>query len=143
MGDELLKLFKLPFVLFGWIIKSLTTIFITLLIIVVILAGKDTIAEKVHDIFVDSRTNSGPIPTQHLTTTYYNIDYILHTFQRGDTISKLARRYNVTENAIRYLNNINRNSRIYYGEILYIPQYTDKLYKVSANRSRNGGITFF
>jgi LysM repeat protein len=142
MGADFLKIFKLPIILFGWLIKSFLTIFITLIVIIGFLITKKDIAEIIENSFSEYSSGNSPIPTQQLITTPQKIEYLLHTYEYGDTIQKLAKRYHVPFNTIVALNCIDRNNPLYYGKILYIPQYSKDFSSVPRKENKKTAIIF-
>jgi LysM repeat protein len=47
-----------------------------------------------------------------------------YTVQRGDTLSRIARRYGVDMNVLARVNNLRDVNRIYVGQLLVIPDFT-------------------
>ncbi|MBQ6632273.1 MAG: LysM peptidoglycan-binding domain-containing protein [Romboutsia sp.] len=47
-------------------------------------------------------------------------EYIYYTVKSGDTVSKIAIRYNTTVNSIAQLNNIKKTNKIYVNQVLKI-----------------------
>ena len=52
-----------------------------------------------------------------------------HRVRRGETVSKIAKRYGTSINAIRYANNLNRRNFIVAGQVLNIPTRKTVVYK--------------
>lgn len=142
MGDDLIKIFRLPFNLFWWLFKSFVTIFVTLLLIILLLIGKGDIAEIVENFFSGFTSGSERVTTQVLIPDSHNIEYILHTVQTGDTITKLAQRYRIDAKTIIEMNNINNYNSIYPGKILFIPQYSRSFPNIPQARNKKAPIVF-
>ena len=64
-----------------------------------------------------------PKTSKHQTAT------LKHRVQRGETVSKIAKRYGTSNNAIRYANNLNRRNFIVTGQVLNIPTSKTVVYK--------------
>jgi len=64
-----------------------------------------------------------PKTSKHRTAT------LKHRVRRGETVSKIAKRYGTSNNAIRYANNLNRRNFIVTGQVLNIPTSKTVVYK--------------
>lgn len=51
----------------------------------------------------------------------YN-DYSLYTVVKGDTLTKIAKRFNTTVDTLVTINHISDRNRIYVGQILFVPK---------------------
>jgi len=142
MGDDLIKIFRLPFNMFWWLFKSFFTIFVTLLFIILLLIGKGNIAETINNLFSGFSSGNERVTTQALVPDSHNMEYILHTVQTGDTITKLAQRYRIDPKTIIELNNVNKNNPIYIGDILFIPQYSRPFPNIPQARNQKASIIF-
>ncbi|MCI8621693.1 MAG: LysM peptidoglycan-binding domain-containing protein [Clostridia bacterium] len=57
---------------------------------------------------------------EEITGTGYDINHILYTIKRGDTLTSIAREFNVTIESIAKLNDIKDINLIYAGDRLRI-----------------------
>jgi len=70
-----------------------------------------------------------PSSEMNLEPTYYPVDSrpatdaIKYKIQKGDSLSKIAKRHGVTTNELAAYNNMNKNDTIYAGRTLLIPPY--------------------
>jgi LysM repeat protein len=62
-----------------------------------------------------------PAPTSPSTSGGQQGQYVMHTVQRGETLSSIARQYGTTWQAIAQANNIANPSQIYAGQSLKVP----------------------
>lgn len=59
-------------------------------------------------------------PYHEITSTSFDINHIIYTIKRGDTLSSIAREFNVTVESIARLNDIQNVNLIYAGDRLRI-----------------------
>jgi membrane-bound lytic murein transglycosylase D len=62
-------------------------------------------------------------------TPKHQTGMLKHRVRRGETVSKIAKRYGTSSNAIRYANNLNRRNFIVTGQVLNIPTSKTVVYK--------------
>jgi membrane-bound lytic murein transglycosylase D len=65
-----------------------------------------------------------------------NTNWVRHKIRRGETVSKIARRYGVSQASILQANNLGRRSKIYAGKTLMIPTVNGTPYKSSSRKGK-------